>query len=646
MNFSTAFLDELRSRASIVRVAGRKVVWDLKKSNQGKGDMWAPCPFHQEKTASFHVDDQKGYYYCFGCHAKGDSIGFIKETENLTFVEAVESLAQECGMELPRPEPQYKKKNDKRLELINVMELATEIYKQQLRSDKGAEARKYLSSRGTSDDSCSKFEIGFTLESSKSLFKKLKERGISSELIIQAGLSVQPDNGGEPFDRFRDRIIFPIRNIRGQCIAFGGRAMSQNAKAKYLNSPETELFNKSNTLYNFKAAREAMKRDTPLLVVEGYMDVIALDAHGFSTAVAPLGTAVTNAQLSLLWQISAEPIVALDGDSAGNRAADRLIDLALPNLEANKSLRFCILPEGQDPDDVLKISGVSRMKELIENSIPLINLLWKRETEGKVFDSPERRVALDKSLRDIIRLIKDKDLRTHYGKEFAALRSKLFYNTDNTASYQFTNKNYSQNNNTGLSFSNTKRSMIVASDDMEIRLRESLLLAVVIRYPRFISEFLNDLEALELKLLDNQNILTAILLSFPLSEDQNLELMLSEKLGANKISNLFDLKYLKIAPALQSNSSDEKIRQTIIAELTKIKARQGVEREVQEALEDLQGDPDEGITWRVSRAAEANNAANRIQQDETSDELENQKILSNNLQSLIDNQVWKKKKTN
>jgi DNA primase len=188
--------------------------------------------------------------------------------------------------------------------------------------------------------------------------------------------------------------------------------------------------------------------------------------------------------------------------------------------------------------------------------------------------------------------------------------------------------------------------MIVASDDMEIRLRESLLLAVVIRYPRFISEFLNDLEALELKLLDNQNILTAILLSFPLSEDQNLELMLSEKLGANKISNLFDLKYLKIAPALQSNSSDEKIRQTIIAELTKIKARQGVEREVQEALEDLQGDPDEGITWRVSKAAEANNAANRIQQDETSDELENQKILSNNLQSLIDNQVWKKKKTN
>ena len=157
MNFSTAFLDELRSRASIVRVAGRKVVWDLKKSNQGKGDMWAPCPFHQEKTASFHVDDQKGYYYCFGCHAKGDSIGFIKETENLTFVEAVESLAQECGMELPRPDPQYKKKNDKRLELINVMELATEIYKQQLRSDKGAEARKYLSSRGTSDDSCSKF---------------------------------------------------------------------------------------------------------------------------------------------------------------------------------------------------------------------------------------------------------------------------------------------------------------------------------------------------------------------------------------------------------------------------------------------------------------------------------------------------------
>ena len=646
MNFSTAFLDELRSRTSIVRVAGRKVAWDLKKSNQGKGDMWAPCPFHQEKTASFHADDQKGYYYCFGCHAKGDSIGFLKETENLSFVEAVEILAQEAGMELPKPDPQYQKKNDKRLELIKVMELATEIYKKQLISDKGANARKYLSSRGTSDKSCSKFEIGFTSESSQSLFKTLREAGISENLIIQAGLSVKPDKGGEPFDRFRDRIIFPIRDIRGRCIAFGGRAMNKNAKAKYLNSPETELFNKSKTLYNLKAARQAMNQNTHLLVVEGYMDVIALDSYGISTAVAPLGTAITDAQLSLLWQISPEPIVALDGDSAGNRAANRLIDLALPNMAANKSLRFCLLPEGQDPDDVLRTSGVAKMTELIENSIPLINVLWKRETEGKVFDSPERRVALDKSLRDIIGLIKDRDLRKHYGREFASLRSKLFYETDSTGPVNFTKKSYSQNNNVGLSFVNTKRSMIVSSDDMEVRLRESLLLAVMIRHTRFISEFLDELETLEFNILDNQKVLMAILTSFPISEDEDFELMLTEQLGTKIISNIFNLKYLKIAPALQSNSSDQKIRQTIISELTKIKARQGVEREVQEALEDLQGDPDEGLTWRVSKAAEANNAANRIQQDEASDELEHQKNLSNNLQSLIDNQVWKKKKSN
>lgn len=646
MNFSTAFLDELRSKTSIVRVVGKKVSWDIRKSNQGKGDMWAPCPFHAEKTASFHVDDQKGYYYCFGCHAKGDSIGFVKEIENLSFIEAVEVLANEAGMELPKPDPKFQKQNDKRLELIKVMELANEIFRAQLISKEGSKARAYLKSRGTSDKSCNKFEIGYALESSSSLFRKLREKNISSELAIEAGLCVRPDKGGEPFDRFRDRIMFPIRDVRGRCIAFGGRAISKNAKAKYLNSPDTPLFNKSNTLYNHKLARQSMKSGSYLFVVEGYMDVITLDAFGFSSVVAPLGTAITENQVSLIWQITPEPIITLDGDVAGNRAAFRLIDLVLPNIEANKSVRFCLLPEGQDPDDFLNNYGASKMQELVANSTPLIYLLWKRETEGKVFDSPERRSALDKSLRDIIRRIKDRELRKHYGSEFASLRSNLFFGTNRKGLSAFDKKVYKGMVNKGLSFLDTKRSMIVSSDNMEVRLRESLLLAMIIRHPRFISEFLKELEIIEFQLPDSQKILSTIIANYTNIEVQNLEKVLIEKLGTKVISRMFELKYLKIAPAMQSGASDEKIRQSIISELTKIKARQGIEKEISDALEDLKGDADEGITWRVSQAAEANNAANKIQKDETNDEFEKQKVLSEKLQSLIDNEVWIKKKTN
>ena len=359
MNLSTAFLDELRSRTSIVQVVGRKVTWDIKKSNQGKGDMWAPCPFHQEKTASFHVDDQKGFYYCFGCHAKGDSFSFLMEVENFSFIEAVEILASEAGLQLPQVDKGSQQKNDKRAELIKVMELVVNIFKDQLTSVNATNARAYLQSRGTTQESIDRFEIGYALDGYQSLFSLLKKKDISEELMVEAGLCLKPVDGRGLNDRFRDRIMFPIRDRRGNCIAFGGRAMNPKAKAKYLNSPETLLFDKGNTLYNHKLARQSFGSDTALIVVEGYMDVIAMDSHGFRATVSTLGTAITEKQLSLFWQISAEPIVALDGDTAGTKAAYRLMDLALPFLEAQKSLRFCLMPEGQDPDDFLKISGKS-----------------------------------------------------------------------------------------------------------------------------------------------------------------------------------------------------------------------------------------------------------------------------------------------
>lgn len=645
MNLSTAFLDELRSRTSIMQVVGRKVTWDRKKSNQGKGDMWAPCPFHQEKTASFHVDDQKGFYYCFGCHAKGDSISFIKETENLSFIEAVEILASEAGLQLPKADRGSQQKNDKRAELVKVMELAVNIFKDQLTSINATNARAYLKSRGITQESIDRFEIGYSLDGYKSLFSHLKKNNISEELMVEAGLCLKSADGRGLNDRFRDRIMYPIRDRRGHCIAFGGRAMNQKAKAKYLNSPETLLFDKGNTLYNHKLARQSFGNDAVLLVVEGYMDVIAMDSHGFKATVSTLGTAITEKQLSLFWQISAEPIVALDGDAAGTRAAYRLIDLALPFLEAQKSIRFCLMPENQDPDDVLRLSGISKMTELIEGSTPLINLIWKRETEGKIFDSPERRALLDKSLRAIINQIKDRELRKHYGSEFASLRSNLFYQSKG---YQIRNSNkkypYKDDSKGPVSL-NTKKSMIVTSEDMEVRLREALLLVVIISNPRFISEFVKELELIDFRLEEHKKILSTVLGVYYQENNQDIEEILKEKIGTHNVSKIFDLKHLRIAPAMLPKASDDTIRQTIIGEITKIHARQGIEREIKEAVEDLKGATDESLTWRVSRAAEANDSANKLQKGVSESELDNHKSLSDGLQALIDNEVWKKKKT-
>ena len=397
MSLPPGFLEELRARVSVTQVVGRKVSWDLKKSNQSKGDMWAPCPFHQEKTASFHVDDQKGFYYCFGCHAKGDAISFVKETENVNFIEAVEILAKEAGLQMPEKDPQAKEKSSYRDELFKIMDLSVRFYQRSLSSAKGARAREYIDNRKLTSEIIDEFELGFAPNSRTELFDYLSDKNIPEQQIIDTGMCLRPDDGGAVYDRFRDRIMYPIRDSRGRCIAFGGRAMSQNANAKYLNSPETKLFDKGRSLYNFSAARSALRTQSSLIVVEGYMDVIALSQASFKASVAPLGTAITKDQLALIWRISPSPVVALDGDRAGVNAAYRLIDLALPLIETGKTIKFALMPEGYDPDDLIKERGRDAMQNLVDEAISLADLLWRRETEGLSFDNPEARAALDKN---------------------------------------------------------------------------------------------------------------------------------------------------------------------------------------------------------------------------------------------------------
>jgi DNA primase len=425
MSLPPGFLDELRARSSLTQVVGRKVMWDARKSNQGKGDMWAPCPFHQEKSASFHVDDKQGFYYCFGCHAKGDAISFIRETENASFMEAVEILAGEVGMPMPARDPVAQEKSDKRTELAKVTEAAVRFFRMSLAQASGGSARDYLDGRGMSEATRDRFEIGYA-PNGNALLAHLKANGVSEDMAIEAGVAAKPDDGRGAYDFYRDRIIFPIRDARGRAISFGGRSMDPNARAKYLNGPERLLFDKGAALYNHGGARTACGKGQTLVVAEGYMDVIALSEAGFEATVAPLGTAVTERQLQLMWRMHPEPVIALDGDKAGLRAAMRVIDLAMPLLEAGKSLRFAIMPEGKDPDDLIKAEGRAGMRAVLMAAVPMVTLLWQRETEGKIFDSPERRASLDKALRDAITPIKDRSIKRHYGEILKDMRFELF----------------------------------------------------------------------------------------------------------------------------------------------------------------------------------------------------------------------------
>ena len=617
MSLPPGFLDELRNRTSLSQVVGRKVIWDQRKSNQGKGDMWAPCPFHQEKSASFHVDDRKGFYYCFGCHAKGDAIGFIKDTENVSFMEAVEILAREAGVPMPARDPRAQEKADKHTELAAVMEQAVQFYRLQLKTGAGAAARDYLDRRGLKEATQERFEIGFAPEGWQNLWDHLTGKGVKPELIIEAGLAKPSNKGGKPYDTFRNRIMFPIRDARKRAIAFGGRAMDPSDNAKYLNSPETPLFDKSRTLYNLAPAREAAGKGAPLVVAEGYMDVIALSEAGFGASVAPLGTAVTEHQLQMLWRVSDEPVIALDGDTAGLRAAHRVIDIALPLLEAGKSLRFSLMPEGKDPDDILRSEGAGAVRKLLEEAMPMVNLLWSRETEGRVYDSPERKAALDKALRDKIKLIRDPSIRSHYGEAIKEMRFQLFRpkreawapsgggSGGGKGSFQKGRGKGGWQPAQPPVLTETKNSYLAAGNEAaQERMRITVILAVLLRHPSLCRDFDYALERIDCP--DSElAALRTVVLSLRAQEREAAFEEAAERLGHETLENLLSAPHLRIVPALKEAADADLVRTTVAEELAKLEANRGLKAEIAEAEEDLADLADEAVTWRLSQAAAA-----------------------------------------
>ena len=602
MSLPNGFLDELRSRICLSDVVGRKVQWDLRKSNQARGDMWAPCPFHQEKTASFHVDDNKGFYYCFGCQAKGDAIGFIKETENVNFIEAVEILASEVGLQMPEFDPKSKEKADRNKILLEIMEQSVNFFRLTLNSNQGKHALEYLKKRGLSSDAIERFEIGFAPADQTTLTQKLIDKGYDLGAIIETGMSVKSDESKRLYDRFRGRIMFPIRDGRGRCIAFGGRSLDPTARAKYLNSPETPLFDKGSNLYNLVSARSAVGRGEPLIVAEGYMDVIALDSGNFNGAIAPLGTAITEKQLQLMWRISPEPIIALDGDKAGLRAAYRLIDLSLPLLRTGKALRFSIMPEGKDPDDLIRNEGASVFKNLIDEAVPMVDLIWKREIEGKSFDSPERRAGLDKSLSDVIALIKDKNLKNHYRDALFQAR-RQFFGRQNAGTTEF------KNNSRLMPQSDTKSSFLVAADEKTVsaQIRESTVIAVLMNFPELIEIFYDELIMIDLASPDCDLILKE-LVKIDKGTKAEIKNGLMEKIGGEKVEKLLSLSHLRVLPCLRVKGTIEMGQQTLREELAKLNSERGLSVEVDEINNTP---PEEWHERDFSRLGMANNAKQR-----------------------------------
>jgi DNA primase len=414
MRFPPDFLDEIRARLPVSAVVGKRV-----KLTRAGREWKGLSPFNQEKTPSFFVNDQKGFWFDFSAGKNGNIFTFLMETEGLSFTEAVERLAREAGLDLPKADARAEERERERASLHEVLDLAAVFFEEALQSRAGAHARGYLQSRAITPDLQRRFRIGYAPAERSALKSHLAGKGVSQEQMIEAGLLVSGEDVPVSYDRFRDRIIFPIGDFRGRIVGFGGRALAADVPAKYLNSPETELFHKGTLLYNGAEARKAARDAGAVIAVEGYVDVIRMVAAGFPHTVAPLGTALTERQLHILWRMADEPILCFDGDQAGLRAAHRAADLALPLLSPGRSLRFALLPEGQDPDDLIRAAGRAAMEEAIGRARPLVDLIWSRETEASSFETPERRAALEARLRDIARGIADDSVRRHYEQAFA-----------------------------------------------------------------------------------------------------------------------------------------------------------------------------------------------------------------------------------
>ena len=541
MRFTPQFLDELKARLPVSEVVGKRVKL-IRSGREFKG----LSPFNKEKTPSFFVNDQKEAWFDFSSGKNGSIFDFIMLTEGVAFPEAVERLAQMAGVALPKVSPEEQRRDARAKSMYDVMDLAAKFFETTLSGRSGAKARGYLADRGLTAATQVQFRLGFAPGERFALKEHLGSHGIPVEDMIEAGLLVSGDDIPVPFDRFRDRVMFPITDSRNRVIAFGGRAMEKDVAAKYLNSPETPLFHKGHTLYNIAMARQAVhdgaKTGVQLITVEGYVDVIAMVTAGFAASVAPLGTALTEDQLGLLWKMADEPVLCFDGDGAGVRAAYRAMDLALPRLKPGKSLKFALLPQGQDPDDLLRASGREAVADVINAARPLGQMLWGRETEGHTFDTPERRAALEARVNEVTASIADESVRKYYRQDFNDRLRQFF--APAAGARQFTPRGQGQGfagtqgnwrDRQGIAGSGPGRfgvkrpevgshntPYVVVSQQMAasplhrgsrtaVPTREALILQAAINYPWLLHDHLEELSALEFRHTGAEHLKAALI---------------------------------------------------------------------------------------------------------------------------------------
>ncbi len=504
MSFPPAFLDELRLRLPLSEIVGKRMRL-VRAGREYKGC----CPFHKEKTPSFYVNDEKQFFHCFGCGAHGDIIGFTMRHDNLSFPEAVESLAAQAGLQVPQDTPVERERFDQEKRLLALLERATVFFEEQLRAPTGREALGYLKGRGLAEDAMRRFRLGYAPNDAQALIRKMQSEDFTLDEMLTVGLIKKAEDRPDHYSFFRNRVMFPVGDRRGQTVAFGGRVMG-DGEPKYLNSPDHALFHKGKLLYGLSRARAAVQQGQPLIVVEGYMDVIALAEAGYIGALAPLGTALTEDQLALLWRLlpradardparDYSPILCFDGDNAGLRAAARAVDRALPLLTPTHTVRVAYLPASEDPDSLLRSAGRGAMQSVLDQAKPMIDVLWSLALEGRRLQTPEDRAEAGRAVRQKVGMIRDESLRGLYQDDVEKRLAALFHwPSAETArpnmSGSFT-KSKKQNQRSAFSGQRIQSPLILPRrqpPNAQI-LREKVLLALMMNHPSLYHEFGEDL---------------------------------------------------------------------------------------------------------------------------------------------------------
>ncbi|MDG2187405.1 MAG: DNA primase [Hyphomicrobiales bacterium] len=492
MSTNSNISEEIKSKVVLSDVIQKYVSWDSRKTNSTKGVYWACCPFHNEKTASFTVDNLKKTYHCFGCNASGDVYQFLMDIENINFPEALSKMANHCGVKLPEKGHFDPVENQKREILYKINFEASNFFIKELNKEENKYKYDYLKQRGLTVENINFFKIGYT-KGGGHLISYLQSCGYNKRQISEAGLIIENDKG-DYFERFRDRIIFPITDTTDRVIAFGGRDLSGKAQAKYLNSPETKLFQKKSVIYNFYNARKSLISDRPLIVTEGYFDTVALAINGYESSVATMGTSLSVEQINRLWQISNQPLLCYDGDLAGKNAAIRVIELIFPILKPGFSMNFLFLPDSMDPDDLLKNNGPKALDVLISNSVSLIDLFWNNFMNILDYGTPEDRAKIESHMLSVISKITNAEVKRHYKYEIinklnAYWKSKSFES----------NKIFFTSNKVKL----PSKELITKSNKNiignSISKGEALYISTIIKYPELVGEYLEEIVSIKLK---------------------------------------------------------------------------------------------------------------------------------------------------